>query len=185
MRIPALFALIWAGGAAAQVPPAPVPQPAAARPAAIVVPKDTMVRLMVLNEVNTRKAKPGDRFVLRVDAPVTVDGITVIPVGAKAWGEVTRVVGNGAAGKAGAIAARLVEVEAGGGTIPLSGEDDSRGEKGTTRVAMAAMAFGPFGLLARGTQGKLKAGHIFEGYLAEERLFDPATGTLVAVAPAE
>lgn len=185
----ALLPFCLASAAQAQEPPAPQPQLVVARPApppehpgAIVVPKATMVRLMVLNEVNTRKAKPGDKFVLRVDEAVAIDGKTVIPVGAKAWGEVTRVKENGAVGKAGVIGARLLYVDLGEDRIPLDGEEQSKGGAGGSRVAMAALAFGVFGLLAEGAQGKLKAGHIFNGYLAEDRLFDPEAGKLIPAA---
>jgi len=159
------------------------PPPPPDHPGALVVPKDTMVRLMVLNEVNTHKAKPGDRFVLRVDENVTVGGATVIPVGAKAFGEVTLVDPNGAVGKAGTIGAKLLYLEVGGDRIPLNGEDQSKGSKGGDRVAMAVVGFGVFGLLARGSQGKLKAGHIFNGYLATDLLFDPAAGRLIPPRP--
>ena len=185
----ALVPLCLASAGQAQEPPAPQPQLLVARPApppehpaAIVVPKDTMVRLMVVNEVNTRKAKPGDKFVLRVDEAVALDGKTVIPVGAKAWGEVTRVKENGAVGKAGVIGARLLHIEVGDDKVLLEGEDKSRGDDGGSRVALAAVAFGIFGLLAEGAQGKLKAGHIFNGSLAEDRLFDPEAGKLIPAA---
>jgi hypothetical protein len=159
-------------------------EPPSGHPEAVVVPKDTMVRLMVLNEVNTHRAKPGDTFVLRVDENVSVGGTTVIPVGARATGEVTLVEANGAVGKGGTIAARLLYVDVNGQRIPLSGEDQSKGSKGGDRVALAAVAFGPFGLLARGAQGKLKAGHIFNGYLADDLLFDRATGAFILPEPA-
>ena len=182
---------------AAPVPAQPQPQllviapDAAAAPAGTVaIPEGTLVRLMVLHEVNTRKARPGDTFVLRVDEDVVVGGTTVIPVGAKAWGEVTEVEPNGAVGKAGTIGARLLHVEAGGEKIALTGEESSKGNKGGDRVALAMTAFGPLGLLARGTQGKLKAGHIFNGYVAEQRLFDtkaaaflPSAGEPLQVQP--
>jgi hypothetical protein len=174
--------------AAAQAAPAAQPELVVAAPApppehfgAVVVPAGTMVRLMVLNEVNTSKAGPGDRFVLRVDENVVVGGAAVIPIGAKAVGEVTQVKPNAALGKAGSIGARLLYVEAGGQHVALTGEDSSKGIKGGDRVALAATAFGPFGLLARGSQGKLKAGHIFNGYVAEDRLFDPAAATFIPV----
>jgi len=155
------------------------PPPPASHPDALVVPRDTMVRLMVLNEVNTRKARPGDRFVLRVDENVAVNGTVVIPVGAKAWGEVTDSRQNGAVGKAGQISARLLYVEAGGRQIPLSGEDRSKGPKGGDRVALAVVGFGIFGLLAEGAQGKLKAGHIFNGYLAGDQYWDPGNSAFI------
>jgi hypothetical protein len=191
----ALLSLSIGSAAAAQEAAAPVaaaqPElvvapvaPPAEHPEAIVVPKDTMIRLMVLNEVNTHRAKPGDTFVLRVDENVSVDGVTIIPVGAKATGEVTTVNANGAVGKAGTIAARLLYLEVNGQRIPLVGEDRSKGSKGGDRVALAAVAFGPFGLLARGAQGKLKAGHIFNGYLADDLLFDRAAGAFILPEPA-
>jgi hypothetical protein len=172
--------------------PAPAAQPQlvvappvapADQPGALLVPKDTMVRLMVLNEVNTHDAKPGSRFVLRVDENVTVNGTIVIPVGAKAWGEVTSVKPNGAVGKAGSIGARLLHVDVGDTQIALSGEETTKGNKGGDRVALAVVGFGVFGLLARGTQGKLKAGFIFNGFIAQDRLFDAAAGKFLPAAP--
>jgi hypothetical protein len=186
----AAISLIAAPAAAqeASLPSAPpppevsvvAPAPPASHPDALVVPRDTMVRLMVLNEVNTRTAKPGDRFVLRVDENVAVNGITIIPVGARAWGEVTDMRQNGAVGRAGTISARLLYVEAGGRQIPLTGEEQSKGAKGGDRVAMAVVGFGILGLFAEGAQGKLKAGHIFNGYLASDQFFDPATAAFIA-----
>ena len=157
------------------------PAPPASHPDALVVPKDTMVRLMVINEVNTRKARPGDRFVLRVDENVAVNGTIVIPVGAKSWGEVTDSRQNGAVGKAGQISARLLYIEAGERQMPLIGEDRSKGSKGGDRVALAVVGFGIFGLLAEGAQGKLKAGHIFNGYLAGDQYYDPHSSAFVEV----
>jgi hypothetical protein len=158
---------------------APPPAPPADRPGAIVVARDTMVRLMVLNEVNTNSAKPGDRFVLRVDENVVVGGATVIPVGAKAYGEVTRVKSNGAVGKAGSVGAKLLYVELGEDRIPITGESESKGRKEGGGVVMASAIWGPFGLLMKGGAGKLKAGHIFNGYIPADLLYDPATGRFI------
>ncbi|HYD37324.1 MAG TPA: hypothetical protein VEA60_06900 [Allosphingosinicella sp.] len=159
------------------------PAPPAERPGAIVVARDTLVRLMVLNEVNTNSAKPGDRFVLRVDENVVVGGATVIPVGAKAYGEVTRVKANGAVGKAGSVGAKLLYVELGGDRIPLTGEDESKGRKEGGGVVMASAIWGPFGLLMKGGPGKLKAGHIFNGYIASDLLYDPTAARFIAPEP--
>lgn len=162
-----------------------VPRAPADHPGAVVVPKQTMVRLMVLNEVNTRTARPGTRFVLRVDENVLVAGVVVIPVGAKAWGEVTEVVPNKALGRPGAIGARLLYVEAGGERVMLSGEEQSRGSTGADRIAMLSATVGPFALFTKGNIGKLKAGFIFNGYFASDRLFDTATGRFVPAPEAE
>ena len=77
----------------------------------IFVEADTMIRLMVLNEVSTKIAKAGDRFPLRVDEDVIVNGVTVIPVGAKAWGEVLSAEESGVVGKSGKLGAKLLYVE--------------------------------------------------------------------------
>lgn len=173
------------GTAMAQGPGTPAPPaapelvvaaPVAGPAGSILVAKETMVRLMVLNEVNTNSAKPGDQFVLRVDENVVVGGATIIPVGAKAIGEVTRIKSNGSVGKAGVVGAKLLYVELGENRIPLVGEDQSKGRKEGGGVALASAIWGPFGLLMKGGPGKLKAGHIFNGYIASEMVYDPATG---------
>jgi hypothetical protein len=190
----ALLPICLASAASAQDSAPPVPATArpqlviaapaapADHPGAILLPKDTMVRLMVLNEVSTRNAKPGDRFVLRVDEDVAVGGKILVPVGAKAWAEITEVKQNQAMGKPGELGAKLLYVETAGEQIRLTGEETSSGSKGGDRVVAAVVGFGILGLLARGNQGKLKAGHIFNGYVAEDRLFDPATGRFIEVA---
>ncbi|HEX8263279.1 MAG TPA: hypothetical protein VF547_10445 [Allosphingosinicella sp.] len=188
VRLIALALLASASGAAAQEAASAAAQPdlvvatpaaPADRPGAIVVARDTMVRLMVLNEVNTNSAKPGDRFVLRVDENVVVGGSTVIPVGAKAYGEVTRVKSNGAVGKAGSVGAKLLYVELGEDRVPLIGESESKGRKEGGGVVMASAIWGPFGLLMKGGAGKLKAGHIFNGYIPADLLYDPASGRFI------
>jgi hypothetical protein len=190
-------ALLLAQASPPAAPPAPAAAPAAAapqlvvaapaapadHPGALVLPKQTMVRLMVLNEVNSREAKPGTRFVLRVDENVVVGGTIVIPVGAKAWGEVTAVSANKALGKPGSVGARLLYVEADGERIALTGEENSRGNAGGDKMAMASAAFGPFALLTKGNIGKLKAGFIFNAYVAADRTFDPAAGKFLPPEP--
>lgn len=154
---------------AAQVSASPVE---AAAPVKIVLPKGTMVRLMVVKEVNSRDNKPGDQFVLRVDEDVRVDGRTLVPVGARAWGEVTNVQGTGGAGKSGKISARLLYLEAAGQKIGLDGERQSAGSGGTGQVVGGVVAFGVFGLFMKGNNATLKAGEILNGYTVADASFD-------------
>jgi hypothetical protein len=177
-----LLAAPGASPAAAQQEPVRATIAAPAKPAdkedAILVQQDTPIRLMVLHEVSTRSAQAGDRFVLRVDEPVIVEGVTVIPVGAKAWGEVLAAQKSGHVGKAGKISARLLSVEVGGQQIPISGENKSAGESGVNQVALGALGLGPFALFARGNNAKLKAGDIFSAYFDADMLFDRGSATL-------
>jgi hypothetical protein len=172
------FSIALALQSAAAPQPNVVVAPAAPPPGEVLVERDTLVRLMVLNEVSTRTAKPGDRFVLRVDEPVTIGGTTVIPVGTKAWGEVLDAEKSGSIGKAGRIAARLLFIDAAGAQIPISGDTKTKGEKGTTQVGFGVLGLGPLGLLAPGNNARLKAGEIFSAYIETDMLFDPATSTL-------
>ncbi len=110
---------------------------------------------------------------------MTVDGVTVIPVGTKAWGQVLSAEESGMAGKGGELSVRLLSIEIGGEQIPISGENASSGEAGTTQLALAALALGPLALLGRGNNAKLKAGHIFNAYLTQDMLFDAATSRLM------
>ena len=136
-----------------------------------------MVRLMVLKEVNSRDNHPGNRFVLRVDEDIKVQGVTVIPIGAKGWGELVEAEGTSGVGKSGRINARLLYVETDGRRIDLDGERQSSGSGGTGQVVASVLAFGPFGLLMKGNNASLKAGEILNGYTLSDAAFDPPMGT--------
>ncbi len=182
----ALAAPALAQQSAPAAAPAQAPAPAAeAAPAALLVPRDTPVRLMVLNEVSTRSAKAGDRFVLRVDEAVAVGGVTVVQVGAKAWGEVTQAEESGALGRSGKLDAKLLYLEAGGTRVPIGGERSSSGQAGGRQVTMGAVGFAlaaplaaPLALLAPGNNARLKAGEIYTAFIDGDMLFDPVTKTL-------
>ena len=139
-----------------------------------VLPKGTLVRLMVTKEVNSRDNRPGDRFVLRVDEDVRVHGQTLIPTGAKGWGEVVSSEHSGGVGKSGAINARLLYVDLNGRHIDLDGERQSSGSGGTGQVVASVLAFGPLGLLMKGNNASLKAGEILNGYTLADAEFDTA-----------
>jgi len=154
------------------------PPPVAGHPNAIFVERDTLIRLMVINEVSTKVVQAGYRFPLRVDEDVIVNGVKVIPVGAKAWGEVLRAEENGVAGKSGKLNVRLLYVDVAGDRVPIRGENKTAGAGGTAETVMGVIGLGPLGLLARGNNAKLKAGEIFNGSFDRDLLFDSATSRL-------
>ena len=158
-----------AAPAAEIAPPAPAPLPK------LVLPKGTMIRLMVTKEVNSRDNHPGDRFVLRVDEDVKVGGVIVIPVGAKGWGEVIDTAKSGGVGKSGKLDARLLYVETNGQKIELDGQRQSSGGPGAGNVVAGVVAFGPFGLFMKGGNASLKAGEILNGYTLSDSAFDAAS----------
>jgi hypothetical protein len=135
---------------------------------AAVLPRDTPVHLMVLTEVSTKKARPGDRFRLLVREPVLIDGRVAISVNAAAIGEVVSATESGALGKSGKLAARLVHVEGPAGPIPLTGTTEENGPGGATQTVLGVVGLGVVGLFARGTNAKLKAGDQLTGYVAAD-----------------
>jgi hypothetical protein len=83
-------------GGAAAAPARRAAQPAA-RPAPqpVVISAGTPIEVRLITGLASDKNKPGDTFSGTVEAPVTVDGRTVIPRGAEVSGRVTQAVASG------------------------------------------------------------------------------------------
>lgn len=134
---------------------------AAAEPVVLpVVPSGTAIKLMIVDEVTTKTAKPGDRIKLRLDAPVVVDRIVVIPAGVPGVGEVISSAESGIAGKSGKLSTRLLYIEIDGVRLGIDGAPKTAGDGGNTQIILATLALTPWGLFARGNNAKLKAGDI-------------------------
>jgi hypothetical protein len=131
-----------------------------------VVPVGTPVRLMFLKEITSRSAHPGDKFRMRVDEPVYIDGKPIIPVGAIAWGEVVAQESNGAVGHGGKLSARLLYLDLPQGQLPLRGDIANRGGGNGAGVILAVAGFGPLGLLTAGDSARFKAGDMLTAYVA-------------------
>jgi hypothetical protein len=134
----------------------------------VVIPRDTPVHLMVVKEVSTKTHQAGHLFPLRVDKAVVINGKTIIPIGAKAWGEVLSAESSGMAGKSGKLSARLLYVEVGNARVVIDGERAATGKSGTAETIMGVIGLGVFGLFARGNNAKLKAGEMFTAFTKED-----------------
>ena len=137
-------------------------------PSALLLRRDTPIHFMVVSEVTTKTHLAGHRFKLRVDKPVMIDGVTVIPVGATAWGEVLMAKKSGNVGKAGSLEAKLLYVESGGLQIPVSGTNAAKGASGGGETALGILALGPLGLFAKGNNAKIKAGELMTGFVEQD-----------------
>jgi hypothetical protein len=176
------------GGTSAAWAQSEVPQSIAADLAAavpdsskVILKRDTPVELLAPSEVRSDKAPAGTRFKLRVNQAVQVDGVTVIPVGTMAYGEVTAAAGSKGLGKSGALSARLLHIELGGRTIPLEGDSSARG-MGAGSGGMAVVFAGVVGLFHRGNNAKIKAGEIMTGFVGADTSF-PSSAPVPAEAP--
>lgn len=120
---------------------------------------------MFVKEINSRIAHAGDRFRLRVDEPVFINGKPVIPVGSWAWGEIVSMESNGAVGRGGRLAAKLLYLDLPSGHLPLKGDVVNHGGGNGAGVVMAVVGFGILGLLTAGDSARFKAGDMLTAYV--------------------
>lgn len=130
----------------------------------------TSVPLKTLTELSTKgkKLRVGDRFNLEVAEPVMVDGVTVIPVGSPAIGEITSVRNKGMWGKSGAIEVRMLYTTVNGRQIRLSGATDDKGVTGTAGVVGAVVLLPIAGFFLTGTSAVIPAGSAITGFVQED-----------------
>jgi hypothetical protein len=142
----------------------------------------TEVPLRLSEELTTKgkKLRVGQRFHMQVAEDVKVQGVTVIPVGSPAVGEITDVRNKGMWGKSGHLAGRILYVTVNGRQIRLSGAFDDKGVAGGVgAVAVSAIVFLPAGFFMTGTSAMLPAGTAVKGFVDEDVPLN-----LVAAAPA-
>jgi hypothetical protein len=155
---------------------APVPQPAVAPIAApattgAVLRVGTEVPLRLREELTTKgkKMRVGYRFQLETSEPVMVQGVTVIPTGSPAVGEITNARNKGMWGKSGKLNARILYVTVNGRQIRLTGQFDDKGTAGGIgAVAVSAIVFLPAGFFMTGTSAKVPAGAIVKAFVDED-----------------
>jgi len=168
LQFVAMLGIVTSQAATPQSTPSAVGAPATAgAPAGPRWVRGTPIELMVTKEINSRTAKVGDQFRLRVNRAVVLDGATVIPVGATALAEVIAAAGTNAAGGKGQLSMRLLHVETAWGEVALAGAKGVEGDPNTAGVVLSVLAWGPLGLLAKGGNALFKAGDIIPGYIAE------------------
>lgn len=131
----------------------------------------TEIPLRLAEELTTqgKKLRVGNRFRLETSEAVIVQGVTVIPVGSPAAGEITDVRNKGMWGKSGHLTARLLYVTANGRQVRLSGGFDDKGTAGGIgAVAVSAILFPPAGFFMTGTSAKIPMGTIVKGFIDED-----------------
>ncbi|OJY68683.1 MAG: hypothetical protein BGP16_05460 [Sphingobium sp. 66-54] len=202
LSVAGLLALLVAVPSFAQqgvVVPSSSPAPAIA--AAILEPSPgldvlragTEIPLIVREELTTKKKKlrVGQRFQMEVSAAVVQGGVTVIPAGTPAVGEITEVRNKGMWGKSGYIGARVVSLRLGDRHIRLTGTFDDKGVTGTGGV-VASIALVPLaGFFTTGTSAFIASGSAVKAFLDEDvqfRVVAPASQPLsvpVSATPAQ
>ena len=131
----------------------------------------TDIALRLSEELTTKgkKLRVGNRFRLEVSEPVVVQGVTVIPAGSPAVGEITDARNKGMWGKSGRLVARLLYVTVSGRQIRLAGGFNDKGTAGGIgAVAVSAVVFLPAGFFMTGTSAKVPMGTVVKGFIDED-----------------
>lgn len=172
--------------------PAKAPVQVAAPPASnAMLRRGVEVPLRLLDELTTKdkRLRVGQRVRLETSEPIAVQGITVIPVGTPAQGEITNVRNKGMWGKSGRFYARVLYLELNGRRIRLDGTFDDKGHAGGALAGtVSAIAFLPAGFFMTGTSAHLSAGASVTGYIDEDVPLNlpaaPPSAVLTVAAPA-
>ena len=158
---------------AAQV--APIQQTAVLEVAPLqnILRSGTEIALVMREELTTEKKKlrVGQRFQMEVANAVEMNGITVIPAGTPAIGEITEVRNKGMWGKSGYIGARAVSLRLGDRSLRLTGTFDDKGVTGTGGVVGAAVLLPLAGFFMTGTSAKIPMGSGAKAFLDEDVAF--------------
>lgn len=162
-----------ANAGAGEMPPVSVPAtPAATTPAAVAtpdapaslpstaaIPAGTAVEIEILEEISSASRQQGDRFAVRLAAPLVVDGIERLPADLRGIGQVVHAARPRTGGGGGELLVTVRALRANERCIPLRGF--SLGGNGKDRIiASAALssALSVVGLLVRGRDLVIPAG---------------------------
>lgn len=161
---------------------APAPEAAAPAPApaagGILVPKNLLLNLEVVNEVSTKTANPDDFFKLRLAKDLVLDDKVVIPAGTPAVGQVIDSQAPGAFGVPGKLLVAIRFLELGDQKIPLRLYKASEGEDRTSLGTAIGLAAGPFVALVRGGHVVLAPGQILVAKIAKDTSVVPPVPAL-------
>jgi hypothetical protein len=131
----------------------------------------TQIPFRLLQELTTKgkHLRVGDRVRLETSEAVLINGVTVIPPGTPAVGEITEVRNKGMWGKSGKFTARFLYLTVNGRQIRLSGGFDDKGKSGGVgAAAVSALVFLPAGFFMTGTSALLPAGTVVTGFIDED-----------------
>ncbi|MEZ5499151.1 MAG: hypothetical protein R3E77_06950 [Steroidobacteraceae bacterium] len=149
----------------AEAAPVTEEAPDAAQQSTIKVPEGTEVALAFVDALSSKTNTDGDRFNLRVDGDVRVNGVVAIPSGAIAVGTVTHARKKGYMGKAGELNVILDYVSVGDRRVKLRANKGNEGDAKVGATVALTVLFGPLGLLKRGHDIDIKPGTPITAYV--------------------
>lgn len=135
-------------------------------PAATVrVSEGTEVRLRMLDGLSSATAVQGQRFNLELDDDIRVDGVVVIPRGAKALGTVVSARKRGFMGKGGELNIMVDYLIVNDERVRLRASSGREGDDKVGATVALTVLFGPLGLLKRGKDIEVNPGLVIPAYI--------------------
>ncbi len=107
---------------------------------ALVVPAETRIAFVVVEEVSSKKARKGDLVRLALRDDLLFDGDIIVPAGAPAVGEITVAAKKGWMGEGGRLAARMLYFDFDSGPVRISGPLGGTGDDQTELATLTALA---------------------------------------------
>lgn len=127
----------------------------------------TVVRVRLLETLDSRTANNGDLVILEVSDPIMVDGTTIIESGAKVTGKITESVRNKNLGRKGKLDFTIDFVKAvDGQNIPLTSNIKQGGKDGVVGVVAAAALINPLAIFVKGKAAIINKGSEYNCYVA-------------------
>jgi hypothetical protein len=130
----------------------------------ILIPAGTSMRFVTLVELDSRTARQGQRFAMRVEQDVIINGVVAIPRGTAAVGEIDSVSQKGMVGKSGSLAMKPLFVEYDGRRLYLDGVTRSDGPNSETAAAATAIVTSGLGLVITGKSARVPIGTSMPGW---------------------
>ena len=160
--------------------------PDAGQPMKIKLPEGTEIYLVFAEALSSGSNTEGDRFHLRVDDDVKVDGAVVIPRDAIAVGTVKVAKKRRRMGRAGQLSITLDYVKAGDERVRLRSSKTKEGEGRVGSTVALTVLFGPLGLLKRGKDIEVQEGSPITAFVDQDvELIVPVEQDVEVTVPVE
>lgn len=133
----------------------------------ITIQEGTVIRVRLIETLDSRTANTGDMVTLEMADPLLVDGVMVIEPGAKVTGKVLDAVKNKSLGRKGKLDFTIDFVKAKDGqNIPLSSNVKEGGKDAVVGVVAAAALINPLALFIKGKAATINKGTEFNCYVS-------------------
>jgi hypothetical protein len=132
--------------------------PSPQAPASITIPAGTRISIRTIDEIDSTRNRPGDRFLASLQEPVIVDGSLVVAKGADVYGRLTEAKESGTFTGRSQLRLELTGIVVNGQTVPLVTGDyelsgKSRGASTAKRTVGGAAVGSIIGAIAGGGEG--------------------------------